>query len=63
LEYSCYDINGYYFQTAKLKVSHPLTTTTNSGVVTNGEDASGLAVDYYVVLKKFLSTCLVAPKS
>jgi hypothetical protein len=43
-------INGYRFQTAKLEVSHPLATTTNSGVVANGEDASRLATDYYSVL-------------
>jgi hypothetical protein len=42
---------------AKLEASHPLTATTNSGVVANGEDASGLAADYYIVLqKKSLST-------
>jgi hypothetical protein len=27
----------------KLEASHPFTATTNSGVVANGEDASGLA--------------------
>jgi hypothetical protein len=35
-------------------VSHPLTATTNSRVVANGEDASGLAADYYDVLQKIL---------
>jgi hypothetical protein len=50
LDYSRYDINGYRFQTAKLEASHPLAATCNSGVVTSGEDASGVAADYYGVL-------------
>jgi hypothetical protein len=54
LESGCYDINGYCFQTTKLEASHPLTATTNSGVVAIGEDASGLATDYYGVLQKIL---------
>jgi hypothetical protein len=52
LEYGHYDINGYRFLTAKLEASHPLVATTNSGIVANGEDASGLAADYYGVLQK-----------
>jgi hypothetical protein len=52
LEYSRYDINGYHFQTAKLEASHPLAATCNSGVVTSGEDASGVAADYYGILQK-----------
>jgi hypothetical protein len=39
----------------KLQVSRPLAATTNSGVVANGEDASGLAVDYYGVLQKIIA--------
>jgi hypothetical protein len=54
LEYGRYDINGYCFRTTKLEVSHPLATTTNSGVVANGEDANELAADYYGVLQKIL---------
>jgi hypothetical protein len=54
LEYDCYDISGYCFWTAKLEVSRPLAATTNSGVVANSEDASGLAADYYDVLQKIL---------
>jgi hypothetical protein len=27
LEYGCYDINGYHFQTAKLEASRPLAAT------------------------------------
>jgi hypothetical protein len=50
LEYSHYDINAYCFQTAKLEVSRPLAATCNSGVVTSGEDASGVAANYYGVL-------------
>jgi hypothetical protein len=34
----------------KLEASHPLAGTTNSEVVANDEDASGLAADYYGVL-------------
>jgi hypothetical protein len=52
LEYGRYDINGYHFQMVKLEASHPLATTRNSRVVANGEDASGLATDYYGILKK-----------
>jgi SPX domain protein involved in polyphosphate accumulation len=54
LEYGRYDINGYHFRTAKLEVSRPLTATTNSGVVENGEDTSGLAANYYVYFKNIL---------
>jgi hypothetical protein len=51
-EYSHYDINGYRFRTTKFKASHPLEATCNSGVVTSGEDASGVVADYYGILKK-----------
>jgi hypothetical protein len=54
LEYDCYDINGYRFLIVKLEVSHPLSATTNNGVVANGEDSSGLATDYYGILKKII---------
>jgi hypothetical protein len=54
LEYSRYDINGYHFRTVKLEVSRPLAATCNSGVVTSGEDASGVAADYYGVLQKII---------
>jgi hypothetical protein len=36
----------------KLEASHALAATTNNRVVANGEDASGLAADYYGVLQK-----------
>jgi hypothetical protein len=54
LEYSRYDINGYHFRTVKLEVSRPLAATCNSGVVTSGEDASGVTSDYYGVLQKII---------
>jgi hypothetical protein len=54
LEYGRYDINRYHFRMAKLEVSCPLAATTNSGVVGNSEDASGLAADYYGVLQKII---------
>jgi hypothetical protein len=54
LEYGHHDINGYRFWMAKLEASHPLAATTNSGVVANGEDASGLEADYYGILQKIL---------
>jgi hypothetical protein len=38
----------------KLEVSHPLTATTNSGVVANDKDGSGLVADYYGILQKFI---------
>jgi hypothetical protein len=63
LEYDRYDINGYHFQMAKLEVSRPLEAITNNIVVVNSEEASGLAANYYGVLKKSLSTGSVAPKS
>jgi hypothetical protein len=54
LEYSRYDINGYRFWTVKLEVSRPLVATSNSGVVTSVEDASGVSADYYGVLQKII---------
>jgi hypothetical protein len=54
LEYGRYDINGYHFRMAKLEARHPLAATTNSGVVANGKDTSGLAADYYGVLQKII---------
>jgi hypothetical protein len=54
LEYGRYDINRYRFRTVKLEASHPLAVTTNNRVVANGEDASGLAADYYGVLQKII---------
>jgi hypothetical protein len=50
LEYSHYNINEYHFWTAELEVSHPLVATTNSGIVTSGEDATGHVSDYYDIL-------------
>jgi hypothetical protein len=38
----------------KLEASHPFAATTNSGVVANGKDASGLVADYYGVLQKII---------
>jgi hypothetical protein len=63
LEYDRYDINGYHFWTVKMEESRRLAATTNSRVVANGKDASGLAANYYGILKKSLSTRSVAPKS
>jgi hypothetical protein len=54
LEYGCYDINGYRFWMMKLEASHPLAATTNSGVVANSEDSSGLATYYYGILQKII---------
>jgi hypothetical protein len=54
LEYGRYDINRYHFRTVKLEASHPLAVTTNNRVVANGEDANGLAADYYGVLQKII---------
>jgi hypothetical protein len=54
LDYGHYHINGYHFQMAKLEASRPLVATTNSGVVANGEDASGLIADYWGVLQKII---------
>jgi hypothetical protein len=54
LEYSRYDVNGYRFWTVKLEASHPLVATCNNGVVTSGEDASGVAANYYGVLQKII---------
>jgi hypothetical protein len=39
---------------AKLEASCPLAAITNSRIVANGEDASGLAADYYGVLQKII---------
>jgi hypothetical protein len=54
LEYIRYDINGYHFWTTALEARRPLAATCNSGVVTSGEDASGVIVDYYGVLQKII---------
>jgi hypothetical protein len=54
LEYSCYDINGYHFQTVKLEASCRLATTTNSRVVPSGEDATGHVTDYYGILQNII---------
>jgi hypothetical protein len=54
MEYSCYDINRYYFRTAKLEASHPLAATTNSGLVTSGEDATSHVTDYYGILQNIV---------
>jgi hypothetical protein len=54
LEYSRYDINGYYFQTVKLEVSRPLAATTNSELVTCGEDATGHVTDNYDILQNII---------
>jgi hypothetical protein len=51
LEYSCYDINEYRFWTVKLEASRPLAATTNNGLGTNDEDATGHVSDYYVILQ------------
>jgi hypothetical protein len=63
LEYSRYDINGCYFWMVKLEASRPLAATCNSGVVTSGEDASGVTTDYYSVLQKIIEYMFGAPKS
>jgi hypothetical protein len=54
LEYSCYDINIYHFRTTKLELSYPLAATTNNGVVTSGEDATGHVTDYYDILQNIV---------
>jgi hypothetical protein len=54
LEYSRYDINGYHFQMTKLEVSRPLAATTNSGVVTSGEDATSRITDSYDILQNIV---------
>jgi hypothetical protein len=59
LEYSHYDINGYHFRMVKLEASHSLAATTNSGLVTSGEDATGHVTDYYDILQNIVSTHLV----
>jgi hypothetical protein len=51
LEYSHYDINGYHFRMVKLEASHPLAATTNSRLVTSGEDATNHVADYYDILQ------------
>jgi hypothetical protein len=51
LEYSRYDINGYHFRAAILEASRPLAATTNSRLVTSGEDATSHVTDYYGILQ------------
>jgi hypothetical protein len=54
LEYIHYDINRYRFRMAKLEASHPLAATTNSGLVTSGEDATSHVADYYDILQNIV---------
>jgi hypothetical protein len=54
LEYSRYDINEYCFWTAKLEASSPLAATTNSGLVTSGEDATHHVTNYYGILQNIV---------
>jgi hypothetical protein len=63
LEYSRYDINEYHFWTMKLEASRPLAATTNNGLVTSGEDATGHVTDYYDIFKILLSTRSMVLKS
>jgi hypothetical protein len=63
LEYSHYDINGYYFWTVKLEASHPLAATTNSGVVTSGEDATDHVIDYCGILQNIVEYMFGGGKS
>jgi hypothetical protein len=35
----------------KLEASHPLAATTNNGLVTSGEDATGHVTNYYGILQ------------
>jgi hypothetical protein len=37
-----------------LEASHPLAATTNSGVVTSGEDATDHVTDYYDILQNIV---------
>jgi hypothetical protein len=53
LEYR-YDINGYQFRKVKLEASHPPVATTNSELVTSGEDATGHVIDYYDILQNIV---------
>jgi hypothetical protein len=46
-----------------LEASRPLATTCNSGVVTSGEDTSGVITYYYGVLQKIIEYMFGAPKS
>jgi hypothetical protein len=54
LEYSHYNINRYRFHTIKLEANHPLAATTNSGVVTSGEDATSHVINYYDILQNII---------
>jgi hypothetical protein len=54
LKYSRYDINGYHFWMVKLEASRALAPTTNNGVVTSGEDATGHVTDYYGILQNIV---------
>jgi hypothetical protein len=51
---SRYDINGYRFRIEKLEASRPHAATTNSGVVTSGEDATSHVTDYCNILQNIV---------
>jgi hypothetical protein len=60
--YTCYDVNGYRFRTAKLEKSQPLAATTNSGVLASSYVDDDKVVDYYSVLQNIVELIFDGPK-
>jgi hypothetical protein len=52
--YGRYDINRFHFCSTIFEASHPLATTTNTGVVTRAVDADGHESKYYGVIKNII---------
>jgi hypothetical protein len=52
--YGRYDVNGFQFHLTAFEALRPLTTTTNSGVVTRAIDAKGYETNYYGIINKIL---------
>jgi hypothetical protein len=52
--YSRYDINGFRFRSTAFEALHPLTATTNSGVVMRAIDVEGHKTNYYEIINKIL---------
>jgi hypothetical protein len=61
--YGRYDINGFRFRSTIFEASHPLATTTNTGVVMRVVDADGHESKYYGVIKNIIEYSIAGNKN
>jgi hypothetical protein len=52
--YGRYNVNGFRFRSTKFEAVHPLSATTNSGVMTRAIDAEGQETNYYGIINNIL---------